>query len=278
MLFSAIVALMTGAAILTVLWPLSRARALVGSVREADLAVYRDQLAEIERDRTRGLIGVPEAEAAHIEISRRLLAAADADAMPVPVPGALIRRRAASILALLGIPLLAAGLYFSLGSPDLPGAPLAARLARPQEGMDVAVLIQRVETILAQNPGDGRGWELVGPLYLGLGRNEEALKAHQNALRILGASPEREAGLGEALIAVSKGFVTPEARSAFERALALNAKSPKALFFLGLAARQASKPEEAKAIWSRLLESAPPNDPWAFYARAQIEQLGSKAP
>jgi cytochrome c-type biogenesis protein CcmH len=142
--------------------------------------------------------------------------------------------------------------------------------------MDLAILVQRVELLLVQNPGDGRGWELVGPLYLGLGRNEDALKAFESALRILGASPEREAGLGEALVAVSKGFVTPEARSAFDRALALNAKNPKALFFLGLAARQASNPGEARAIWSRLLESAPPNDPWAFYARSQIEQLGSK--
>jgi cytochrome c-type biogenesis protein CcmH len=276
MLFSAIIALMTGAAILAVLWPLSRAGARAASAREADLAVYRDQLAEIERDRGRGLIGEPEAEAARIEVSRRLLAAADADAMPVPVPGALLRRRTASVLALLGIPLLSAGMYFSLGSPDLPGAPLAARLARPQEGMDVAVLVQMVEALLAQNPGDGRGWEVIVPFYLNVGRNEDALKAQQNVLRILGPSSEREATLGETLVAVSKGVVTPEARAAFDRAIAMSAKNPKALFFLGLAAQQANKPEEARAIWSSLLESAPTDDRWAFYARFQIEQLGSK--
>lgn len=275
MLFSAIVALMTGAAILAVLWPLSRTGLRAASAREADLAVYRDQLAEIERDRGRGLIAEPEAEAARIEVSRRLLAAADADAMPVPVPGARLRRRAASMLALLGIPLLAAGMYFSFGSPDLPGAPLAAR---PKEGMDVAILVQRVEALLAQNPGDGRGWEVIVPFYLNVGRNDDALKAQQNALRILGPSSEREATLGETLVAVSKGIVTPEARAAFDRALGMNAKNPKALFFLGLAAQQANKPDEARAIWSSLLESAPTDDSWAFYARFQIEQLGKKAP
>ena len=271
MLFSAIIALMTGAAMLAVLWPLSRARGGAGSAREADLAVYRDQLAEIERDRGRGLIGGPEAEAARIEVSRRLLAAAETDAMPAPVPGALMRRRAASMLALVGIPLLAAGMYFSLGSPDLPGAPLASR---PKQGMDVAVLVRRVEALLAQNPGDGRGWEVIVPFYLNVGRNDDALKAQQNALRILGPSSEREATLGETLVAVSKGNVTPEARAAFDRAIAMSAKNPKALFFLGLAARQANKPDEAKAIWNRLLESAPTDDSWAFYARSQIEQLG----
>ena len=275
MLFSAIAALMTGAAILAVLWPLWRVSARAGSVREADLAVYRDQLAEIERDYGRGLIAEPEAEAARIEVSRRLLAAADADGVPLQVPGALLRRRAASMLALVGIPLLAAGMYFSLGSPDLPGAPLAAR---PKEGMDVAVLVQRVEALLAQNPGDGRGWEVIVPFYLNVGRNDDALKAQQNALRILGPSSEREATLGETLVAVSKGVVTPEARAAFDRAIAMSAKNPKALFFLGLAAQQANKPDEARAIWSSLLESAPTDDSWAFYARFQIEQLGKKAP
>lgn len=275
MLFSAIVALMTGAAIIAVLWPLSNARARAGSAREADLAVYRDQLAEIERDRARRLIGGPEAEAARIEVSRRLLAAADADTMPVLVPGALMRRRAASLLALVGIPLLAAGMYFSLGSPDSPGAPLASR---PKEGMDVAILVRRVEALLAQNPGDGRGWEVIVPFYLNVGRNDDALKAQQNALRILGPSSEREATLGETLVAVSKGVVTPEARAAFDRAIAMSAKNPKALFFLGLAAQQANKPDEARVIWSSLLESAPTDDSWAFYARSQIEQLGKKAP
>lgn len=278
MLFSAIVALMTGAAILAVLWPLSRTGLRAASAREADLAVYRDQLAEIERDRGRGLIAEPEAEAARIEVSRRLLAAADADAMPVPIPGALLRRRAASMFALLGIPLLAAGMYFSLGSPNLPGAPLAARLARPPEGMDLAILVQRVEVMLEKNPGDGRGWEVIVPFYLNFGRNDDALKAQQNALRILGPSSEREATLGETLVAVSKGVVTPEARAAFERAIGMSAKNPKALFFLGLAAQQANKPDEARAIWSGLLESAPADDSWAFYARYQIEQLGKKAP
>jgi cytochrome c-type biogenesis protein CcmH len=276
MLFSAFAALMTGAAILAVLWPLSRTGLRAATARAADLAVYRDQLAEIERDRDRGLIAEPEAEAARIEVSRRLLAAADADAMPMPVPGALMRRRAASMLALLGIPLLAAGMYFSLGSPDLPGAPLAARLARPQEGMDVAILIQRVEALLAQNPGDGRGWEVIVPFYLNVGRNDDALKAQQNALRILGPSSEREATLGETLVAVSKGVVTPEARAAFVRAIAMSAKNPKALFFLGLAAQQANKPDEARVIWGSLLENAPKDDSWAFYARFQIEQLGKK--
>src|SRR3954463_703312 len=87
-----VLALMTAAAIFAVLWPLSRRGALRGG---SDVAVYRDQLDEIERDRVAGLIGEREAEAARIEVSRRLIAAADADA-PAPPPDGATRPRPAA--------------------------------------------------------------------------------------------------------------------------------------------------------------------------------------
>src|SRR3954464_8726260 len=96
-----VLALMTAAAIFAVLWPLSRRGALRGG---SDVAVYRDQLDEIDRDRAAGLIGEREAEAARVEVSRRLIAAADA-AQPVSVGGAPWRRRAAALVALVALPL-----------------------------------------------------------------------------------------------------------------------------------------------------------------------------
>src|SRR3954470_18057854 len=109
-----ILALMTVAAVFAVLWPLSRRRP--AATAAADVAVYRDQLDEIERDRAAGLIGAAEAEAARIEVSRRLLAAADAPAA-APVAVADGRRRAVALVVLLLLPLGAAGLYLTLGSP-----------------------------------------------------------------------------------------------------------------------------------------------------------------
>src|SRR5689334_24942326 len=115
-------ALMTAAAIFAVLWPLGRARVSQGSGN--DVAVYRDQLDEIERDRAAGLIGEREAEAARIEVSRRLLAAADMEPPPLPQDGRNGRRRAAALAALILLPLGAAGLYLTLGSPELTSQPL----------------------------------------------------------------------------------------------------------------------------------------------------------
>src|SRR6187431_2060552 len=123
-----VMALMTAAAIFAVLWPLSRRAPLrTGS----DVAVYRDQLEEIERDRSAGLIGEREAEAARVEVSRRLLAAADvAVSAPQESSG---RRRAVALAALLLLPVGAGALYLTLGSPDLPAQSQAARRELPPE-------------------------------------------------------------------------------------------------------------------------------------------------
>jgi cytochrome c-type biogenesis protein CcmH len=119
-----VMALMTVAAIFAVLWPLARRTPLrTGS----DVAVYRDQIDEIERDRAAGLIAEREAEAARVEVSRRLLAAADAVAPELSPDRAGWRRRAAALTALILLPLGAASVYLMLGSPDLTGQPQAAR-------------------------------------------------------------------------------------------------------------------------------------------------------
>jgi len=136
-------ALMTAAAILAVLWPLARRASLSRS--GGDVAIYRDQLDEIERDRAAGLIEDNEAASAQVEVSRRLIAAADAQpAPPSDVPSASWRRRAVAIVALVLLPLGATGLYLALGSPLLPDQPLAPRLAAARGDQSVDTLIAQV--------------------------------------------------------------------------------------------------------------------------------------
>lgn len=271
MLLWLLIALMTGAAILAVLWPLSRGRVrLAGG---ADVAVYRDQLAEIERDRARGLIAGTEAEGARIEVSRRLIAAADAQENGSP-QGALGRRRGAALLALIGIPVVASVLYVSFGSPDLPGAPLAARLDKPPELQDVGVLLRRVEAHLKQNPDDGRGWEVVAPVYASLGRHEEAARARSEALRLLGPSADREADYGEALVAAARGGIDPEARAAFERAVKLDPAHAKGRFFLGLAAVQEGRRDDALRIWREVAALGGADNPWQIAASRALKRFG----
>ena len=165
-------ALMTAAAIFAVLWPLGR------GARErragGDIAVYRDQIDEIARDRASGLIGEAEAEAARVEVSRRLIAAADADASEkpdAPAGSTTFRRRAAAVATLVALPAIGAALYLTLGSPDVPGQPIASRAAAPPQNQSLETLVARVEAHLEKNPDDGRGWEVIAPVYVRLGRH-----------------------------------------------------------------------------------------------------------
>lgn len=269
-----VMVLMTAAAVFAVLWPLAR-----GATRShgggSDVAVYRDQLGEIERDRAGGLIAPADAEAARVEVSRRLLAAADHDAASPALPS-LWRRRAVAILALVLLPVGASGLYLALGSPTLPGQPLASRMNAPANQRSIADLVAQVEAHVERNPDDGRGWEVLAPVYLRTGRFDEAVKARSNALRLLGATPEREADLGEALTSAANGIVTADAKAAFDRAVAADPRSIKARFFLGLAAEQDGRKDDAARIWRELLAGAPPDAPWTAYVKQSLAQLTGK--
>jgi cytochrome c-type biogenesis protein CcmH len=182
--------------------------------------------------------------------------------------------RLATFVGAAIIPIAAVGLYLLVGSPGAHDAPLAARQNAPLADQDVAMLIARVESSLAANPEDGRGWAVIAPIYARLGRYRDAQAAYANANRILGPSADREAGLGEAIAEVAGGVVTQEAQQAFQRALALDPKSVRARFYLALASGQEGKTPDAIAVWQALLADAPAEGAgWAAAARNELARL-----
>jgi cytochrome c-type biogenesis protein CcmH len=268
-------ALMTVAALAAVLWPLTRRNAARGG---SDIAVYRDQLDEITRDRAAGLIGESEAEAAKVEVSRRLLAAADVAAAEKSASdeSSLWRRPATVIIGLALLPAGAIAFYLTLGSPDMPGAPLATRLATQQnEDRSIEALLSQVEAHAERNPDDGRAWEVLAPVYMRIGRYDDAVKALRNSLRLNGSNAAREADLGEALVAAANGVVTVEAKAQFDRALALDKEDVMARFYLGMAADQDGRRADAEAIWRDILAKAPPGAAYIEMIRHTLER---KAP
>src|SRR5882672_10606823 len=264
-------ALMTAAAIFAVLWPLSRGARSQSEGSEA--VVYRDQLAEIDRDVAAGLIGRSEAEAARVEISRRLLAAADGQ-RDQPVASNIRLRRSAAVIALVGLPVVAVALYLPLGSPRLSDFPLAERTRAPDAAQPLDNLVAQVEAHLEKNPTDGRGWNVLAPVLARLGRYDDAVRAYRNSITYNGDSSERRADLGEALAAAAGGVVTSEAKAEFERAVALNADEVKASYFLGLAAEQDGRGDEATSIWRGMLAKAPPDAPWRPLVQAALARVG----
>jgi cytochrome c-type biogenesis protein CcmH len=274
MILWVIFALMTAAAIFAVVWPLGRAsRASAGG---SDLAVYKDQLKEIDSDRACGLIGEAEAEAARLEISRRLLAAADAPSgASAAATGSLRseRRRLAAVAALAVLTLGPLGFYIALGSPNIPGEPAFARVTTPKGHESIASLVSQVEAHLATSPNDGAGWEVLAPVYTRLGRFDDAVQARKKALLLNGPTATREADLGEAETAAANGVVTAEAKAAFERAVASDPKEAKARYFLGLAAEQDGMNDEAASIWRSMLAESPTGAPWVAFVRQALARV-----
>ncbi|MGY3422533.1 cytochrome c-type biogenesis protein CcmH [Bradyrhizobium sp. F1.13.4] len=266
-------ALMTVAAIFAVLLPLGRSGRAQN--QGSEVAVYKDQLAEIERDLAAGLIAAPEAEAARVEVSRRLLAAAGSEQAMAP-KSSVKWRRAAAVLALAGLPLVAIGVYVPLGSPRLQDFPLAQRERGSGSGMAQSLenLVVQVEQHLEKNPTDGRGWNVIAPVLERLGRFDDAVRAYRNSLAYNGESAERRSDLGEAMSAAAGGVVTAEAKAEFERAHALSADDPKANYFLGLAAEQDGRKDDAANIWRALLAKAPADAPWRPLVQTSLARVG----
>jgi cytochrome c-type biogenesis protein CcmH len=259
---------LTAIVLLVLLRPLAVAGTNDRAPEAFDAAVYRDQLTEIDGDRARGLIGEEQAEAARVEIARRLLAAdSKARAADRDTAGST-RARTAMIAVGAALPLLALGLYLAFGSPRLPDQPLAARLEDPASDRNLEALVARVEARLRQHPEEGEGWEVIAPVYLSWRRYGDAAEAYGQAVRLLGPSAKRLSGQGQALALANNGVVTEEARQALQRAHELDQTLIEPRILLAIAKEQDGQFAAAIADWQALLSNADAEAPW----RAMVEQ------
>ncbi len=274
MLIWVIFAALLGAAVLVALLPLSR-----GSMRPVTNAdarlMYDAQLADIAQDLSRGVISAADAELARAEVARRLIRAAkDADVAADAVGEATYRRRrAASAIILSTIPLVALSLYVAKGSPLLPAKPLAARLSTDPANMDLAVALTRVENHLQLNPSDGRGWEVLAPIYLRTGRFDDAARAYANVAIHLGPTMDRLVDVGEARVLAASGVVTADARAAFDEARKLAPLNPKGLYYLAIAREQDGDKAGAVADLKSLLAAAPADAGWKPMVEERIAAI-----
>jgi cytochrome c-type biogenesis protein CcmH len=258
MLFWILVAALTAAVASILLYPLLRGAKAAEDTRAGEAAVYRDQLRELDRDLAGGLISSGEAEYARAEIGRRLIAVSNAE----PAPGRMATRhhRFTEAFVLLILPVLGLCLYLTMGRPDLPSQPLEARLENP--GNDMAILVAKAERHLAQQPDDGKGWDVLAPIYFNMMRVADAETAYRNAIRLLGPSPARLDGLAESLMAVSNGVVTEDVTKVLQQSLALEPQNPRARFYIALSLEQAGKPDEARTAFESLAKQSPADAPW----------------
>ena len=271
-----ILAALTGATLLCILWPLRASRAALAR-RSGELAILRGQIEGVSADMSQGYIAPGAGEAARAELGRRIIAATQREAAAISgASGSNPRARGALAAGLvaLGVPALTFGVYGRVGDAAHVEAvrPASVQAATAETG-DVIAIVARVEAHLASHPDDGRGYEVLAPVYLRMGRAEDAAQAWAAAIRLLGATAERQSNYGEALFAAAGNIVTKDARAAFDAAAALDVSAARPRFYLGLAAEQEGDRETARARWKALADDAPQDAPWLASVRDRLAAL-----
>lgn len=239
-----------------------------------DVAVYADQLREVDSDEARGLIETADAATARNEIARRLLRAKRAQKTLT-----MSSRRAVIAMGLLVVfvPAFTFGAYTVFGSPYYGDQPLAARL-QPVTPDELERMLAVAERRLADNPEDGIGWASIAPVYQRLNRFQEAAEAYAKANGLLGEEAGRLSGQAESLTFANAGEVTEEAKALFEKALEMEPGALRPSIFLAIAARQAGDFNEAGERWRTLLATSNGTEPWLQIANAEFMRMGGDNP
>ncbi len=271
MIFWLIAALMTVAALAMVLVPLVRSHRLAPRRVEFDLAIYRDQLHELESDRARDLVGEDQSEAARLEIQRRMLAASNKDSHQAPPAETAVSTRPWLMMAAIGIaiPALALVLYLVWGSPGMPDQPFSGVAqdgggvaGEDMAGQSIEAVIANLAKRLEQDPNNLQDWVLLGRSLIAIERYAEAVQALRTAAKLSGDDPDIASSMAEAMVFAAGEMVTPEAQAAFESVLTLRADDAAAQYYLGMALAQKGRPAEALKMWRKLASETPSDAPW----------------
>jgi cytochrome c-type biogenesis protein CcmH len=275
--FWALAALLVVAALVTLLRPLLRAAGRVSDQGEPLTAVFRRQLSELDAEVAQGRLTADEGAAARTEITRRMLAAADQQGEQ---PGAAaanhgeISWRVGTAVALAGLlPAAAVAVYSAVGNPAAisPSATagVAARAAGGHDAAELAAAADQLKARLEQDNGHPEGWALLGRTLATLGRFTEAQDAFARAIALKPDDPELHAELGEMLVLVAQGAVTPAAEAEFAKA----GNDPRARYYDAEASLQRGDAATATSALKALLADAPPDAPWREAVEARLAEI-----
>lgn len=300
MAFWSAAALISAIVVGFVLWPLMSRRGDAPEVEGLhDQQIYRDQLAEIDRDAERGLLGETEADQARLEISRRLLEADQRYTSAVKAGDGQLSMPLAGLLAACLL-LATGGLYYKLGAQGLPDQPLAERLAARAEAIaarptqeqveekfadqllttddqepEYLALLEQLRSTVAKRPDDLQGYEYLAANEANIGNFRAAWRAKARALQLKGeaATASDFIDLAELMIVATGGYVSPKAEIVLGQAVRLNPDLPRGRYYTGLALAQNGRPDLTFEVWSELVQRGPEDAPWVMAIKSQLPEI-----
>ena len=261
--------------LLVLAWPLLKKRSTRSQPENVQLAVYKNQLIEVDRDLERGVIGEVEADAARTEVQRRLIRAAEEkNENHRPVSGLV--KVVCLGFALLVLPAGAFGLYGAIGAPGAPDKPLAERTEEQKQAAEweqFNTMAEKLAARLKETPNDLKGWAMLGRSYRVLNRLEDSLKAYEKAFALAPADTEIALAYAETMIFFDDNIVSEKARGILEKIVAAEPKNLKARYYYGLVLSEtAEELPKAIAIWKSLEADSPTTATWLTSLREQIRR------
>lgn len=221
--------------------------------KAANLAIFRDQLAELEREKAEGTLSEADFQQARSELQRRLLEEVEApEAGESGASGQPSATRKTALALVVLIPVLALGGYALLGKPQAldPAQTRAQPKMSPQE---IAAMVDRLAAKLKENPDNPQGWLMLARSYKAMGRYEDAADAYGKAGSIVDQDPELLASYAETLAMASGQGLKGKPRALIDKALKLDPNHAHTLFLAGAAAMEAGENKQGIAYWEALL-------------------------
>jgi len=272
------------------------------SAASKDLALYKDQLREVDSDLARGVLSETESESARLEISRRILAAdkrAQMETLANPAPSIINKLLAAFVI--LTVLTGSLGIYANLGEPNLPDRPLVARLAAAQEARaqrlsqedaevqvpdekinipeDYLKLVKKLREAIKKRPNDEQGLRLLALHEFRIGKYRAARKAHTRIMKVVGdkVTAKDYIDFAEVMIFATNGYVSPEAEITLSQALKLKPNDGRTRYYSGLAMAQNGRADVAYRLWEGLLKEGPQDAAWIPLIKSQIDDVARLA-
>jgi cytochrome c-type biogenesis protein CcmH len=259
-------------------------RTIADERKLANIAIYRDQLSELEADLKNGIVSQEQYAQDRDEIERRLLEDT-AGVAPSKNKGATVpaaNRNTAYAIA-FGLPLAAVIFYFQIGNPEgitgtprvVASSPSAGGGQRTQEQIEanVAALAKRLQS----NPSDAQGWTMLARSYSSMSRFGEATGAYAKATELQPDNADLWAEYAFASAMANEQRLDGHPTELIDQALKIDPENGKALQLAGTAAFQAKNYAKAIEYWERVLKKVPPNSEVAQVMTERINEAKNLA-
>jgi len=236
------------------------------SVLDATTAHFRAQLEAIEKDAAVGRLGPTEATAAKGELARELIRLKSEAAESASTGGRVVVLVPIALVAVLSL-----GTYWYLGRPDLPAEPLAQRAAATADGLSLDKAIETIEARLKTNPNDLRGWQVIAPVYMQMGRYADAANALRKVNALAPPTADSKADLAEAVMMQNGGSIAGEPLQLFRDAVAIDPNHMRSLYYVASEETRTGDYVAAARDWSALIKLGKGDEPWMTTARNGLD-------